>query len=172
MLDDAKDTGVTIMQIDADMDHGPIIAQEKVHVDEWPIYEKFEEMMAQKGAQLLARIMPDWTDGKIKAIAQDHAAATFTKKTKKEDGEIPSPTDQAADQYLSFRKIQAFHEWPQAYFFIEHNGKKIRVKVTQASWKSDVVASAGGAPKLIIEKVIPEGSKEMSYRDFIRGYRH
>jgi len=167
MLDDTKETGVTIMQIDAAMDHGPIIAQEKVRIGEaglaeWPTYEDFEESMAKKGAQLLARVMPDWVAGKISPVEQDHTAATFTKKTKKEDGLIELAT---ADQYLAFRKIQAYHEWPQAYFFIEHNGKNIRVKITRASWQADAPA------KLIIEKVIPEGSKEMSYEDFIRGYR-
>ena len=164
ILDDAKDTGITIMMIDAGMDHGPIITQENIHVDEWPIYEEFEKMMAEKGAKLLANILPKWAAGEIEAKEQDHTAATFTKKITKEDGlidlaclENTTPTD----QYSAFRKIQAFHEWPQAYFFIEHGDKKLRIKVTKASWQD----------KLIIEKVIPEGSKEMSYNDFVRGYK-
>jgi hypothetical protein len=43
-----------------------------------------------------------------------------------------------------------------------HQGKEIRVKVTSASFKNG---------KLTIEKVIPEGGKEMSYRDFESGYK-
>ncbi len=171
ILDDAKDTGITIMMIDAGMDHGPIIIQEKVRVDEWPTYEDFEKMMAEKGAKLLAEILPKWTANEIKAKEQDHTAATFTKKITKEDGLIDlaciENTD-PTDQYTAFRKIQAFHEWPQAYFFVEHNGKNIRVKVTKASWQNSADISTS---KLIIEKVIPEGSKEMSYNDFLRGYK-
>ena len=163
ILDDSKDTGVTIMQIDAAMDHGPIIAQEKVHLNEWPVYEEFETIMATKGAQLLARTLPDWIAGKIKPIEQNHGAATFTKKITKENGLVDF-----ADQYLAFRKIQAFHEWPQAYFFIEHADKKLRIKITRAKWQP--VTNIAPA-KLIIEKVIPEGSKEMSYDDFTRGYK-
>ncbi len=166
ILDDAKDTGVTIMEIDADMDHGPLVVQENIHINEWPCYEDFEEFMAKKGADLLAGVLADWTQDKIIAKAQNHDSATFTKKTKKEDGLIdfelmkPNSTASPADQYVTFRKIQAFHEWPQAFFMIDHGGKSIRVKITKASWNG----------KLTIEKVIPEGSKEMTYDSFLRGY--
>jgi methionyl-tRNA formyltransferase len=195
MLDDAKRTGVTIIRLDEEMDHGPIVAQEEVilndHFDEWPIYEDFEEMMARRGARLLAKILPDWvkTDPKDlakKETTQNHSKATYTKKITKEDGLLDiadlsqlnhrvfdgkSATEKA---YSAFRKVQAFHEWPQAYFFIEKKaessvatGKKIRVKITQASFKKNVTSGQG---QLIIEKVIPEGKKEMAYEDFARGY--
>jgi methionyl-tRNA formyltransferase len=163
MLADDKDTGVTIMQIDSEMDHGLIVAQEKVQVGEWPTYEEFEKLMAEKGAQLLAKTLPDWVDGKIKAKNQDHGQATYTKKTKKEEGLIG-----LQDARADFLKIQAFHEWPQAYFFIKHNGKDLRIKITEAKWQA---ASQDQSAKLIIEKVIPEGSKEMAYEDFARGYK-
>ncbi len=157
ILDDTKNTGVSIMEIDEEMDHGPIIAQKETNISEWPTYEEFEERMAREGAQLLAMILPDWISGAITKKEQDHGAATYTKKMTKEDGLI----DLAADPYLNFRKIQAYHEWPQAYFFIERNGKKIRIKITSASYSDG---------KLIIEKIIPEGGKEMSYADFRNGY--
>jgi methionyl-tRNA formyltransferase len=157
MLDDAKDTGVTIMLVDAEMDHGSIVAQKHIHVNEWPTYEVFEETMAREGAELLASVLPEWVAGTIIAHDQDHASATYTKKMTKEDGLL----DLTADPYLNYRKIQAYHQWPQAYFIQEFKGRTIRVKVTSASF------SAG---KLNIEKVVPEGSKEMKYADFLRGY--
>lgn len=158
MLDDAKETGVTIMRMDEKMDHGPIVAKKEITVAEWPTYEVFEEMMAREGGKLLADCIPAWIAGTIKEIEQDHAKATFTKKIKKEDGLL----DLAADPYMNFRKIQAYHEWPQAYFFAEKGGKKIRVKVAAASFR-------GG--ELQIERVIPEGGREMGFSDFLKGYR-
>lgn len=157
IIDDAKRTGVTIIRIDEKMDHGPIVAQEGVNVNEWPIYEEFEEMMAKIGGRLLVKIMPFWIAGKIKEKKQNHNRATYTKKIKKENGLI----DLNGNPYLNFRKIQAFHEWPQAYFIQEHNSEKIRVKITQASF---------GGGKLNIKKVVPEGRREISYDDFSRGY--
>lgn len=157
ILDDSKKTGLSIMRIDEKMDHGPILAQKEVTIEEWPTYEEFETRMATEGAELLASILPDWVAGKIEEKEQDHASATFTKKMTKEDGLI----DLSDDPYLNFRKIQAYHEWPQAFFFIDHNEKKTRVKITSASFKNG---------NLQIEKVIPEGGKEMDYRDFESGY--
>jgi methionyl-tRNA formyltransferase len=157
ILHDTKDTGITLMRIDEKMDHGPIVAQEKFHVAEWPTYDVFEKEMAEKGAQLLIHTLPRWIDGSIPEQEQDHAAATFTQKITKENGLIVL----SGDSYTNFRKIQAFHTWPQAYFFHEHGGKKIRVKITEASYRDGV---------LHIKRVIPEGSKEISYEDFQRGY--
>ena len=153
ILDDSKDTGVTIIQIDAEMDHGPIVAQKTIHVNEWPTYEVFETNMAREGAHLLASVLPEWVAGTITATPQNHSEASYTKKMTKEDGLL----DLSADPYLNFRKIQAYHEWPQAYFFQEVKGRNLRIKVTQASFVNE---------KLVIEKVIPEGRKEMKYEDF------
>lgn len=158
ILEDTKNTGVTIMRIDENMDSGPIVAQKKVSIDEWPTYEEFEMTMARTGANLLAEILSDWVNGKIAEQKQDDSLATYTKKTTKEDGLI----DLNADPYLNFRKIQAYHEWPVGYFFVEHSGKNIRVKITSASFQDG---------KIIIEKVIPEGGKEMTYKDFQSGYQ-
>ncbi len=158
ILNDTKHTGVSIMRIDEEMDHGPIVAQKEITVNEWPTYEVFEEMMAREGAILLATILPDWIAGKIAEKEQDHSAATYTKKSKKEDGLI----DLSGDPYVNFRKIQAYHQWPQAYFMISKNSKDMRVKITAASF-------SGG--KLVIEKVIPEGKNEMSYSDFQSGFK-
>lgn len=157
MLADDKQTGITIMKMDKEMDHGPIIAQKNITVTEWPTYEDFEEMMAKEGAELFAEILPKWLANEIKPVEQDHSVATYTKKITKADGLI----DLASDPYMNFRKIQAFHEWPKAYFFLKHNGRDIRVKVTEATYEDG---------KLIVKKVIPEGAKEMAYEDFERGY--
>ena len=158
ILNDTTHTGVTIMRIDEKMDHGPLVAQERVTITEWPTYEVFEQDMARIGARLLARILPEWIAGSIPELPQDHTLATFTQKFTKIDGlvDLSSP-----DTYRLFRTIQAFHEWPQAYFMCRHEGRDIRVKITKASYVHNT---------LTIETVIPEGSREMKYTDFKRGY--
>lgn len=159
MLDDAKDTGVTIMRIDEHMDHGPLVAQKSVHIDEWPVYEEFETLMAAEGADLLAEIMPKWVSGDIREKDQEHDKATYTKKIEKEDGLLDLSSN--TDPYKVFRMIQAYHEWPVAYLFIKHAGKDMRIKITSASFAQGT---------LTLEKVIPEGGKEMTYKDFVSGY--
>jgi len=166
ILDDAKKTGVTIMRIDELMDHGPIVAQKEITIDQWPTYEVFEETMAREGGKLLAETLPKWVSGIIAEQPQNHSVATFTKKITKEDGLI----DFAVDPYVNFRKIQAYHQWPTAYFFTEKKEKKersdtkIRVKITQARWEK---ATENNAGKLIIEKVIPEGKSETDAKPYL-----
>ncbi len=152
ILHNEKETGVTIMRMDAEMDHGPIVKQKTVIVEPWPpTAETLGTELVDAGSDLLVSILPDWTLGRMPEIEQDHSQATFTKKIEKGDGEI----DLASDPYQNYFKIQAYHAWPTAFFF--KDGK--RIKITQASFADN---------KLTIEKVIPEGKKEMKYTDFTR----
>ncbi len=157
ILQDKKSTGVTIMRMDEKMDHGPLVAVKHVNISEWPIYEEFEELMLREGGKLLSSIIPEYISGKIPEIEQEHSRATFTKKITKEQAEI-SLND---DQYANFRKIQAYHESPIAFFTINKNGRNFKVKITSASYENG---------DLVIHKVVPEGSKEMSFKDFESGY--
>ncbi len=152
ILADEKETGVTVMRMDKEMDHGPIVALEKVIMNPWP--PKATELgiaLVEKGTDLLISILPDWIAGKITEVEQDHAQATYTKKITKEDGLI-NLTD---DPYRNYLKIQAYAAWPTAYFFVNEK----RVKITKASWTNG---------KLVIEKVIPEGRSEMDYAAYLR----
>ena len=155
ILNDEKVTGVTIMRMDSEMDHGPIIAKKEVIVEPWPpIAQKLGEEIVKAGSDLLIQILPDWIEGKIKEEEQNHSLATYTKMINKEDGLI----DLNDNPYNNYLKIQAYNGWPSAFFFIEKDGKKIRVKITKASFADN---------KLIIEKVIPEGKKEIDYKELI-----
>lgn len=156
ILSDETVTGVTIMQLDEEMDHGPVIAQRERIINNWPPRgSELTKNLAHFGGKLLAEIIPEWLNG-LKAFPQNHARATFTKKISKDDGLI----DINVDPVLNFKKIRAYDEWPGTYFFVTRNGKNIRVKITDAHLELG---------KLIIDKVIPEGKKEMSYQDFLRG---
>jgi methionyl-tRNA formyltransferase len=167
ILDDAKETGVTIMLMDEKMDHGPILNQEFVYFEHWPTKIEAEEQLARTGGQLLARTIPFVLNKDIDEQDQDHNMATFTKKITKDMGLLEiDPTEwlhkpEDWQNRKNFLKIQALNPWPGAYFFIKHGGQEMRIKVTSASW-------TGG--RLEILKVIPEGRKEMSYDDFIKGF--
>lgn len=155
-----KETGVSIMLLDEQMDHGAILAQEKLvgaAFSDWPPYaDVLEETLAKQGGKLLAKTIPDWIDGKITPVEQNHAEATYTKKIVKEDGLI----DLAGNAEENLKKIRAYAGWPSAYFFLEKNGKKIRVAIKEADLENG---------ELKITKVVPEGKKEMPYEDFLRG---
>jgi len=172
ILADDKKTGVSIMLLDEELDHGPIVAQASVTPLEWPIRASIlEQILAQEGGRLLAEVIPAWIeeqhmdseswleDGReptLKPEPQDHTKATSTKKIEKEQGLL----DLAADGYQNYLKFCAYDEWPGTHFFIDKKEKSIRVKITDATFKDGIFTPI---------KVIPEGKKEMGYEDFLRG---
>ena len=165
ILNDDQDVGVSIMRLDKEMDHGPIVVQENIPVAEmnkasnWPVTApQLEIIAAHFGGSLLAKIIPDWIAGKIIEKEQDHTVATYCKKISKADGLI----DLDADAYTNYLKICAYSGWPGSYFFKEHGGKKIRVSIKTAIYQEG---------QLTIKSVVPEGKSEMSYLDFLRGVK-
>jgi methionyl-tRNA formyltransferase len=157
ILNDEKKTGVTIMLLDAGIDSGPILAQASIEAEPWPVNaNELGKLLMREGGKMLTEVIPKWIAGEIKPEVQDQTKATFTKKITKEDGLI----ELDGDPYQNLLKIRAFVEWPGTYFFAKKNDKQIRVKITDADLDDD---------KLKINKVIPEGKKEMNYKDFLRG---
>jgi len=148
-----NETGVTIMVVDEEMDHGPILAISNLKSQISNLrYKELEEELARMGGRLLAEAIPKWIAGKIKPKEQEHGKATYCEKITKEDGLI---TEKDSPETI-FRKVRAFTPWPGAYFFA---GNK-RIIITDAEMKN-------GA--LVIKRVKPEGKREMSLEDFLRG---
>ncbi|HYC82997.1 MAG TPA: methionyl-tRNA formyltransferase, partial [Candidatus Paceibacterota bacterium] len=141
ILNGDLETGVTLMLMDDQIDHGPIIAQEKVPIAN-PSYEELRDLLAAKGASLMAYALPDWLNGKLQAVEQDHGKAVMTRKVAKQDGLI----DINADPVQNDRKIRAYSPWPGTFFFIEKNGRPLRIVIKKA------VIENG---QFIIERVIP-----------------
>jgi methionyl-tRNA formyltransferase len=155
ILNDDKETGVSIMRMDEAMDHGPLLAQKKVPIDPWPPRGKeIDDRLAREGGKLLAQVLPFWTERKIQAQEQNHDLATYSRKFEKEDGLL----DLKKDAYQNLLKIRAFEGWPGTYAFFERSRKQIRVQILDAHL-------AGNS--LIIDTVKPEGKKEMPYADFL-----
>ncbi len=158
ILADERETGVSIIEMDAQMDHGPIVAQGRVELesDAWPPRGSlFEDLLATEGGNLLAEVLPLWVRGEITPVAQDDAQATYTKKFTDADARISLHDDPQA----MLLRIRAFDRNPRAYCIAQtKEGKQIRVIITDA----ELVDS-----RLVIKQVIPEGKREMPYETFL-----
>ncbi len=156
LLNDEKTTGVTVMLVNEGMDSGPIVAQKKIEIEPWPPKNAvLEATLLQEGGRLLAQILSQWVAGEIDAHEQNHDVATYAEKITKEDGLL----DLNADAYKNLLKIRAYEGWPGTYTFFDRNGKRIRVGILNAHITND---------KLVIDRVKPEGKKEMAYEEFLR----
>jgi len=162
ILNGDEKTGVTIMLMDEEIDHGPILAKRELEITNPKskiTYRELHDKLAEIGAKLLIETIPDWISGKIKPKTQDEKKTTYTKIIKKEDGKI----DWKKPAQEIERQIRAFNPWPGAFTFIQKKGKKIRIKICQAELSKD-------NNKLIIKKLQPEGKKPMSFEEFKKGY--
>lgn len=153
ILSDEKETGTTIMVVDEEMDHGPIVKSETMEIGKLKNFE-LGEKLARLGGQMLVDIIPKWIIGEMNTIEQEHEKATYTKKIIKEDGLI----DLDDSPETNNKKFRAYYGWPGTYFFTEKNGEKIRVKITDAELQNK---------EFVIKRVIPEGKKEMNYKVFL-----
>ncbi len=169
ILNGDKETGVTIMKIDEEMDHGPIISNVKIQISNDDTYESLSQKLAISGAKLLIKIIPDYINGKIKPIEQDHSKATYAKIIKKEDGRI----DWSKSAGEIERMTRAFYPWPSAYANIKN--KIIKIIEADVSENGDShqsrLAVQCGKGILIIKKLQLEGGKILSAKEFLNGHK-
>lgn len=156
ILTNEKEVGVTIMLVDEEMDHGPILDIKKIEIENNTTAPELENLLAHEGGKLLSVVIPKWIAGEIKPQEQNHQKATFTKKITKDDGLIIL----SDDPHKNYLKYRALTPWPGVYFFATRNGQKIRVSIKNAEFTGD---------KLEIQQVLPEGGKVMNFDDFLHG---
>ncbi len=161
ILGDMRDQiGVSIMQLDEKMDHGPILAQVtmSVHEDNWPVRgTELDEALAHFGGALLADTIPKWITGEVTLTEQFHDAATYCGRLERAMGELqidPRNLPTGSDAYQTLLKIRAFDGFPGTFFI--HNSK--RVKVLDATLENDT---------LKILEVLPEGKNKQSFEHYL-----
>jgi len=161
ILEDKRDAiGVTIILLDKEMDHGPILAQKTLAIkdEEWPLDGmELDKRLIELGGDLLVNTIPLWLQSKIEPRAQDHILATYTKKFSKSQGELlidPRKIPTGSEAYKMYLTICALSGIGGTFFF--HNGK--RVKITGARLVND---------SLEIESVIPEGKNETTFQNWL-----
>ncbi len=169
------ETGVTLMQMEAGLDTGPMIAIQKTKIADDDTTSVLMARLADMGAQMIAALMDQCGEGKdITIEKQNDALSTYAPLIKKEHGLIN--WNDKADQID--RKIRAFNPWPGTYSF----GPKGKVKILSTQKSSHthhgpngVVLSAAGEVTcgmgtiLTLDKVQPDNAKAMTVVDAING---
>lgn len=163
LLDGHMTTGVSIMKLDAQMDHGPILTQTAFMINPESNAGTLEVMCGQIGGELLIQVLPHYLEGTLIPKEQDNTKATVCKKITKDLGLIHLEDD--ID--IVRRKFRALTPWPSLYFFIEHAGRDMRVKINEI----DCITEKGTRKaEDYILSVTPEGKKQMDWESFRRGY--
>lgn len=171
-------TGNTIMIMDAQMDHGPILAESKVEIDPMDDFKSLEAKMSADGAKLLIETIEKFINGTVKPVEQDHDKSTSCKILKKEDGLI----DWSQTSVQIFNHYRALKYWPGVYSYINVKYKLLRIKFEKVSISVDempigqikitdgklLVGTRDGS--IDVQQLTLEGKKPMSSKEFINGY--
>ena len=101
-----RETGVTIMKMDEQLDHGPILATRRITIGDREDAVSLTSRLAEIGAELLVATLA--LIESIKPVEQDHDRATLAPRLRKEDGELewnigPGDID---------RHVRALQPWP------------------------------------------------------------
>ncbi len=163
LLDGVLTTGISIMKLDEGMDTGPVLAQNAFIIPLESNAGSLEVMCGQLGGEMLTQLIPHYLDGTLLPKAQEHDKATVCKKITKDLGLIHLDDDIS----IVRRKFRALTPWPSLYFFIEHGGRDVRIKINEidlVSQKDSTIA------RDYILTVTPEGKKLMDFESFKRGY--
>jgi methionyl-tRNA formyltransferase len=176
ILNGDKETGIAIMVVDAEVDHGPILKSVKYKVSSVKNFTEITQELSELGAKLLIETLPKYLSGKIKPEEQDHDQATFTKMFKRENGRIN--WSESGDKI--YNQIRALN--PEPGTWTTWKGKVINIfnvttlNVVSPQMAGTVVKMDGNiavaAKKcyLIPKSIQLEGGKEMDAKSFINGH--
>src|SRR5258708_2322043 len=89
-------SGITVIKMDKEMDHGPIVYREEYNFSADDTFESLANKMFKRAAEILVRLIPDVVAGIVEDKEQNHDQATFCSQLKKDDGyfeigNLPSP---------------------------------------------------------------------------------
>lgn len=153
LLSDDIETGVSVMQIDAEVDHGPIIAVERFPLEKEMTAQILETKSALIGARLIAEHIEAYAHDIAELKEQDHSAATFTKKIQKSDGLL----EEDLSDWEKWKRYRAYNPWPGVSMIITKHGTPIRIKITKAHYVNE---------NFVIDECIPENGKPLSEAGF------
>lgn len=175
ILNGDSQTGVSIMQLSAGMDDGPVYAQKTLELSndtKMALYQK----IAAVSTELFFTVFPDILDGLATPSVQDDSKATYSRLIDKKDGVIdwnePAETIE--------RKIRAYAYWPQSKTQLAG----LEVVIADATITSDIHLKPGEimatknqlyigtvTTAVAIKSIKPAGKKEMPVQAFLSGYK-
>lgn len=159
LLNGDKNTGLTIIQMDEKVDHGPIIAQFNEVVLPKDTTQSLEKRLFSLGAKVLLTVLPAYLQGQITPKPQNHQQASYTTKLTKENNQIDwSKTPQKIECL-----IRAAQPWPVAF-------TKVRTKPNQPEKILKIHQAHLDNNKLVLDKVQLESKKPVSWIQFEQGY--
>jgi len=169
-----RETGVCLMQMEAGLDSGPVLAQVSTEIRDDETGGSLHDRLSLLAANLLAGHLDDLAVRNLTPMAQDESQVTYASKLDKNEAGID--WNRTAEEIE--RQVRAFNPWPVAQ--ADYQGEKLRIWDAQAfeeapSGAPGAVVAAGrdgidiacGQGWLRLHEIQLPGGKRMSAKDFL-----
>lgn len=170
-----RETGVCLMQMEAGLDTGPVLALRRTPISPTENAETLAARLAELGGMMLGEEMPAFFRGELKPRPQPTEGATLARLVTREDGRL----DWGLPAVHLERRIRAFTPWPGGWTLLEGRMLKVwRAEVVEGTAPAGTVLAARGALEvacgqgaLRLLELQPEGKRRMSAAEFLGGHR-
>jgi methionyl-tRNA formyltransferase len=160
-------TGVSIMQLTAGMDSGPVYGQFPVSLtkddDKFAAYTKLSHI----GAEQLFNLLPSIIDGSLKPIPQDESKATYSSLLKKSDGLIDLSSLTAVEVE---RRVRAYLGFPKTKLVVDDHTLIVTRAHVVESKETLIDLECKDNTFLHIDQLIAPSGRSMDGEAFLRGY--
>jgi methionyl-tRNA formyltransferase len=178
ILNGDTETGVTIMKMDAGLDTGDIVSEERTPIAPEDNAQTLHDRLAEIGGSLLVRTIPNYVAGGITPHPQPEGA-TYARKIKKEDGRL----DWTQPARVLWNRVRGLTPWPGTFTYLQRSPAPMLLKVLRAeveehsrgtpgeviSAARDGIVIACGQGALRILELQREGGKRLSADQFLAG---
>ena len=166
-----KETGISMMKINENLDEGPVCNQYTLKISEKMNSEELSEKLSLLAAEKILDILDNIYDDSIKFIDQDHSKATYAKKIQKVEGKID--WNENADKIIG--KINGLYPFPGAFFI--YNGERYKILKAEKSYTKgkagniisedfEICCGEGSLKVLTIQR---EGKRVQQISEFLLG---
>ena len=170
-----RESGVCLMQMEAGLDTGPILALRRTPISPTETAERLQLRLAQLGGTMLGEELPFFFLGKLQPRPQPTEGVTLARLVTKEDGRLDWSRPAAELE----RRIRAFTPWPGGWTPLDGGLVKVwRAEVVEGAAPPGTVLAARGTLEvacgqgaLRLLELQPEGKRRMTAAEFLSGHR-
>ena len=170
-------TGVTVQEMAAELDAGPIMAQRRIPIHRTDDAATVRRRLVAVGTGCLRKVLERLAGGEAEKIAQEEGLSTFAAKIERAEQAI----DFRWPASIVARQIKGLADSGGAYCFID--GKRLKLWTARDIWRSEPGGSPGmveaaieagalvncGGHYLVVTEAQLEGKKRMSGPELVRG---
>ena len=161
-------TGVSVMRLAKEMDAGPLFAQSTVTIEDDDTKQSLYEKLAAAGAKDLLAVLPGIVAKNASETSQNQAQASFTTQLTKDLSEL-KPAEKSALTLLN--EVRAYAGFPKSKLELLGVPCTISSVHVADSPVTELDQKCKDGKYLIIDRLIPENSKEMDAKSFLNGHK-